>query len=109
MLMIAHVQVVAGKKGVLKLKQNLQIQREKGTVYIGETGGEGVEARPEIGQGKPSVAHAHIQYHPSIKAFETAYRMKRAAMARSGSVPEFTEAEYKNYVSDCRKFVGEKK
>ncbi|HXF90333.1 MAG TPA: hypothetical protein VNJ29_00220 [Candidatus Nitrosotenuis sp.] len=107
--MIAHVQVVAGKKGLLKLKQNMQIQRENGTVYIAETGGEGGEVRPAIGQGKPSVAHAHIQYHPSIKAFETAYRMKRAAMARSGSVADFTEAEYENYVSDFRNFVREKK
>jgi hypothetical protein len=100
-LMIAHVKIGAGKTGLANLKNNMKTVRENGTVLIGETGGRGGEALPAVGAGKPSVAHSHIQYHPSNRAFSKAYRLKKA----EGGLADFTQAKYDRLVSDFRRFV----
>jgi hypothetical protein len=59
-ILIAHVQVGSGSKGMKRLKKNMKIVRSNGTMLIGKIGGRGGGM-----EDSPCYIHSHLSFFPS--------------------------------------------
>jgi hypothetical protein len=90
-ILIAHVKIGEGKKGLKTLKENMKRMRENGTVWIGQIGGKGGDTKRGI--------HSHLTFFPSEKSRLDATAAKREVQKKFqlGDYPASSSKDLGNF------------